>query len=759
MKLKWILMLLFAAGSARAADTPHLGYVYPAGGQQGTSFEIMLGGQYLQGSTNIVISGEGVQVAVGRYSVKYERRQLGRIYSQLKNLSAGLEDKTDKERERIEKRIALFNAQLAVLELPEGIDPMNQKAVKQALGNPKKEQFNPQIAERIRATVTIAENAPPGERELRVYTADGLSNPLFFDVGSLVEEMETEPNDDHMSPELQAIPLPSIINGQVAPGDIDHFRFEADLGDAIVVNVAARRIIPYLADAVPGWFQAVVALYDEDGNEVAYDDDYKFHPDPVLFFKVPEAGTYTLSIRDAIYRGREDFVYRIAIGELPFITGIFPLGGRQGDPVNIALDGWNLPKTRINGKLPAAGGTSRHISVLKDGYRSNQMPFAIDDLPEAQESEPNNSTLQARPVPLPAIINGRIQASGDRDVYSFYGEKGTTVSIGVMARRLNSPLDSIISLSGPGLQVPVRNDDYMRKDSAHLHLGAGLITHHADAYLLQELPETGTYFVEIGDTQAKGGRDYAYRLRMAPAQPDFSLRMEPSGLQIAPGGTAVLSVRSTRREGFEGSIALRAAHLPEGFRVSPSTIPAGSDTALMTITAPREIVSGTLSPEIIGTAEINGGPVQHAAVPVDNQMQAFLYRHLVPARELVLSPTTDAAPVAIEARASKSDAFSLPLGRETRIPLKGFVHTLRRGNNVSIDHPPEGLSVIKGWIGRDKKIAPEKGTAWGSITLKAEAPLEVGDELTLIPVVIQKSGKEETRYPGPAIRIIVIAAE
>ena len=34
----------------------------------------------------------------------------------------------------------------------------------------------------------------------------------------------------------------------------------------------------------------------------------------------------------AIYRGREDFVYRITIGELPFVTSIFPLGGRAGEP-------------------------------------------------------------------------------------------------------------------------------------------------------------------------------------------------------------------------------------------------------------------------------------------------------------------------------------------------------------------------------------------------------------------------------------------
>jgi hypothetical protein len=50
-----------------------------------------------------------------------------------------------------------------------------------------------------------------------------------------------------------------------------------------------------------------------------------------LHFSVPKGGEYTIEIRDALYRGREDFVYRIAIGELPFVTSAFPLGGRACD--------------------------------------------------------------------------------------------------------------------------------------------------------------------------------------------------------------------------------------------------------------------------------------------------------------------------------------------------------------------------------------------------------------------------------------------
>ena len=64
------------------------------------------------------------------------------------------------------------------------------------------------------------------------------------------------------------------------------------------------------------------------------------------------------------------------------IPSIFPLGARKGNDVDIALSGRNLPKFRLTGKLPNEGLELRHISVRKDGYRSNQMPFQIGDVKE-----------------------------------------------------------------------------------------------------------------------------------------------------------------------------------------------------------------------------------------------------------------------------------------------------------------------------------------------------------------------------------------
>ncbi len=759
-----IVFLLLATGSAWAASPPHIGYAYPAGGQQGTTFRVMIGGQYLLGATNVLVSGEGVMVDIVKYSVKYEPRRLRQLYRNKGNALASMKGKEGKELEQLERRVAKIERQLAVAEIPDGVDINDKKQAQKYYRGNAKEQFNPQLADRLRIDITIAKNAPPGEHELRVDTPGGLSNPIYFQVGTLGESSEVEPNDDHMAPELQMAPVPSVINGQILPGDIDHFRFKALKGQSIVVDVGARKIIPYLADAVPGWFQAVVAIYDEEGNEVAYQDDYKFNPDPVLFFKVPKAGTYTLSIKDSIYRGREDFVYRIAIGELPFITSIFPLGAEQGTDVDIALTGKNLPKTRLSGNLSKGGGEIRHVSVKKKGYRSNLMPFAIGDLAEAFEVEPNNSPEEAQPVEQPLVLNGRIQQVGDVDVFSFHGTEGDSVSIGVVARRLNSPLDSVVELTGPGLETPLRNDDHMDRDSTHLHLGAGLVTHYADSYLLHKLPATGTYYVQIGDTQSKGGGDYAYRLRISPSHPDFKLSMEPSGLHIAPGGTAAFTVRALRSDGCNEAIQLEAKNLPPGFEMSDAAIPAGADMTRFTITAPKKIAKKTVSPEISGTATIDGQPVTRSAVPVDDQMQAFLYRHLVPALELVLAPVEQPAAIIFEVRVPASGVIELPLGEEVKLYANGRFRKGITGAKLKLDHPPEGVTVVKSWIGRKKakgktadgKPKFEKGMATGQIVLKAEEPLKPGDKISLVVVAEVRKGRETSLYPAPAIPIQIV---
>ena len=51
------LAILVAAASSARAQSQYIGFVYPAGGQQGTTFPIRLGGQGLAQVSGVVVSG------------------------------------------------------------------------------------------------------------------------------------------------------------------------------------------------------------------------------------------------------------------------------------------------------------------------------------------------------------------------------------------------------------------------------------------------------------------------------------------------------------------------------------------------------------------------------------------------------------------------------------------------------------------------------------------------------------------------------
>jgi hypothetical protein len=266
-----------------------------------------------------------------------------------------------------------------------------------------------------------------------------------------------------------------------------------------------------------------------------------------------------VEIRDSIYRGRDDFVYRIAIGESPFVTGIFPLGGQAGSQTAVEVTGWNLPLTNIVQDAQDKGPGVYPILVRKGALISNRVPFAVDTLPEVLETEPNDSTTNAQKLTLPIIVNGRIERPGDRDVFQFDGHAGQQVVAEVDARRLDSPLDSIVELTDANGRRVAFNDDYEDK-------GSGLNTHHADSYVNVTLPADGTYYLRLEDAQHQGGSEYAYRLRVSAPRPDFALRVAPSSIGARAGLTSPLTVYALRRDGFTNAIELALKDAPPGSR-------------------------------------------------------------------------------------------------------------------------------------------------------------------------------------------------
>ncbi|MCB1078188.1 MAG: hypothetical protein KDM64_10215, partial [Verrucomicrobiae bacterium] len=514
--------------------------------------------------------------------------------------------------------------------------------------NDPKRQLNSQIGEDVQVRVTIAENAEPGVHYWRLQTKSGLSNPMRFVVGEHAEFNEPEPwrfdlmkfigldsnssSDSRRDQGSSLVTLPATVNGRILPGEVDEFTFEATEGEQVVISVEARHLIPYLADAVPGWFQAVVSLHDPRGQELAFADDYRFDPDPVLFYKIPRTGEYRLRVRDSIYRGREDFVYRVTIGELPFLTGISPLGARAGTEVDLTFHGGNLDEqTKTRHPIPDTAGLIDLFATGPSG-RSNAIAFHVDSVPEDKEREDNNRLGAANEIEVPGIINGALTLPGDVDFFRVQGTGNQPMSFEIFGRRLGSPIDANLTVYDDDGKMIAFNDD-------NENPAAGLTTHHADPRVFIKLPDNGRCFIRVADTQNRYGYANAYRLKVSQEPPRFVLRTTPSSLNAKPGTSARLTVHALRIDGFDGPVALSLKDAPAGFSLN-ATIPAGEDMADVSISVPAEPPSQPTRLTVQGTAEIEGKSVSIDAVPAEDMMQAFIYRHLVPVDALMVDVRT-----------------------------------------------------------------------------------------------------------------------
>jgi hypothetical protein len=607
----WLGSLLFLTLAHAQNNGPQVGYVYPAGCKQGTTVTVIVGGRQMPEVSAVYFSGTGLTAKVIGQEKPLSQEDRVKLRDELTELKK--KDAPPSSGDRI-KEIDLLLAQV------------------------QRGAVTPALQDTVMLEVTAAPDATIGRRDLRLLGKSGLSIPLVFMVGDLREV--SFPSVSAITPRPAAgssravaetlsgalsVTLPVVVNGQILPGETDRIRFAGRRGEKLVVAVHARALIPYLADAVPGWFQAAVSLLDAEGRELAYADDFRYQADPVLAYQLPGDGDYTLVVQDSLHRGREDFVYRVAIGELPFISGMFPLGGVPGREIDFALNGWNLPAQVRHTRLPAEEGV-RSLDVGRCASATGKVEVAVDDLPECGETESNDTNERAQVITLPMIVNGRIERVGDEDWFQFKAKAGEALVVDVMARRLRSPLDGTLQVFDPRGGVLAANDD--NDDKAD-----GLSTHHADPRVPFTVPEDGTYRVRLADAQHRGGRDYTYRLRVGAPRPDFALRMVPSSATVRPGGSAKVTVFAMRYDGFAGEITLALHDAPAGYRLSKAIIPGNADRVELTLNTPKEAAGDVVALEMDGSAGIAGAGVQHRAVPADDRMQAFFYRHLVPACE------------------------------------------------------------------------------------------------------------------------------
>ena len=563
---KKIPLLLFTALGIVSLSAAHIGFLMPSGARQGTTVDIIVGGQALWGISGAVVSGNGVEVE----SVKTvpslpipDSPQRRYIINVLKRFHKGVKTGVEKPENTESWRKHEYYDRLTEL------SDCERDILYRFLFVPRNSlQASPAIAGRAIIRLKIAADAATGERELRLLQRNGiLSNPLKFFIGDAPEFRE---EFFQFPPAVQkpvSFTIPGNLNGQITPGETDSYIFQAKKGEKLCFKLIGRYLKPFIGDGVPGHFQAVLEVVDKNKRTVAYADDYFFDPDPVLAFTVPEDGEYTLLVRDAIYRGREDFVYRII--------------ARKGE----------LPLPQI--KAPD-----------------------IPQVPVISQSE-----AEKNPVKYPVIINGNL-LNENQDNYRLTLQKDETVVIELFARRLGSPLDGVLKIFDEKGKMLAFNDDTER-------IKAGLILHNtADPQIIFTAPESGVYTVAVADVSKAYGKAYGYFLRIDKKRAVFAVYTAPSTKMIHSGSSTEINVAVERFGQYNGEIKLRVKS-PAGIKITGAdSIPAGADSAVITLEGNYDPKKPLMNLEL----EAYAGDFKTPVIPGDEAMQAFAYTHINPAK-------------------------------------------------------------------------------------------------------------------------------
>jgi len=575
---------------------------------------------------------------------------------------------------------------------------------------------------RLVISFQIAPEAPLGNHQIRLITPNGVSNPQNFIVGDLPEIKEQEPNATPA--EANMLELPVTVNGVVASiDDIDMFRFKLKKGARLICDINAQRMGSPL--------DSYIELYDPSGTEVVKSGDGN-GLDSFIDYTTEQEGEYTLYLRDIRYQGGGNYLYRLNIGELPYLQSVFPLGGKRGAANNVNVAGANLGSVNAI-QLDISPDASLGIQQLRvstpSGLETNPYPYAIGEFNETNETEPNNVLAEENKIGTPITVNGKIEKAGDVDRYSIKVEKGTSFVFEVKAREFRSKLDPLLTIYS---HKKGEAEDTVEEQVLSVNDDASGV----DAIVAFTFPEAGDYGISVRDLNDAGGGDYPYRLTIRPLNPGFGVNVSTDNPRISRGGTLMLTVSAARVDGFNGALRFYSPDLPKGFVVSPTILYAGQNQGLLTITAPTDAALGLHPFSIVGVGAVGGSRIEETASPKEillTVMEAppFTLSFADVDINVVHNKSTN-----FHVIADRRDSFNGPIeltvqGMPQRI--SGGKATIPAGKNSTV------ISLRAGTVERREQfsVVPTPGTSYISVSGTANINRESFTESTpAIPLTV-----------------------
>ncbi len=365
--------------------------------------------------------------------------------------------------------------------------------------------------------------------------------------------------------------LPTILVGEIGkPGDVDFYKITAKAGEQLVFDNGGTTIGSTLQPliAILREDQTEVRTFGEDGGASAVNFTHKFD----------KAGTYYIRVADYQQSGRASHTYRIKVGNFPLVTSAFPLGVQAGKSAEVTLRGYQLSKPTIQVKGEAKDGEEDVMMIrpaFSAGASFSEVKLALGQDPEVMATGTNTTLAAAQTVTVPTTINGRIAAPvknlATENYYRFHARKSEKLMFEVLAKRLDSELDSVIEVvdakGNPVEMATVRSimeTSTVLRDHDSATRGIRLASYTGF--------EAGDYFMignEICRVEAMplqpdadivaesfGGQRIAYFGTSSETQamdhPVYKVQIHPAGKQFTPNGLPIVHLYYRNDDGGPG---------------------------------------------------------------------------------------------------------------------------------------------------------------------------------------------------------------
>jgi hypothetical protein len=424
--------------------------------------------------------------------------------------------------------------------------------------------------------VSIAADVPPGPHLVRFFNKEGASVPHVFVVGTHDEATDTEPNNDHLSPQ-RVVKLPVTIHGRLEKGgDVDTFAVQLEAGRTFVAELQGY--------ALGSQMDPAMKLLDARGVEVALSHD-THNLDPFVRFDVKQTGTYHVQLMafahppaaDVTLKGSAGHIYRLTLTDQPFAHFASPCAITRGQQAKV---------------------TTAHGEVVVDATKSNAnegrfaVPTAAGEVVFAAlvspsvtlEVEPKHDSKTAQRLTPPFAVSGGIAQSADEDRYVFQAKKGDSLTFRVHAAAVHSALDASLRIEDSTGKVLEKDDDSEEANP--------------DPTIAFKVPADGDYVAIISDLFQRGGDNFCYALEAAPPIPQATLALAQNVVNLDAGKTVELKVTSKITGKLKGKLLATATGLPSGITMKEAEVPAKGGEVKLVLSATADAAAASVPIEV-----------------------------------------------------------------------------------------------------------------------------------------------------------------